>query len=92
MKQLAVVLLVLSVVGWSLQQADNNPPEDKKMKKLLGENKKRDNKKVTKKMLKMANETETLEGASDEELQADPGGDPGTGTGEGVSRLAAGLT
>lgn len=85
MRQLAVLLLVLTILGSSLQQqqAENSPPEDaKKAKKLTdsssskGENKKRDNKKVSKKMLKASSgETESLEAGSGEDGHPDPGAD-----------------
>ncbi len=80
MRELVLVLLVLlTVLEVSLQQQvadkDNTPPEDSKVKRLgdKGENKKRDNKKVAKKMLKVASETETME-----DMPADPGSDTGT--------------
>jgi hypothetical protein len=77
MRELLLALLVLlTVLEVSLQQqgSDNTPPEDSKVKRLgdKGENKKRDNKKVAKKMLKVASETETME-----DMPADPGSDTG---------------
>ena len=95
MRQLAVLLLLLTILGTSLQQTDNSSPvedksslaEDKKAKKLTdkAESKKRDNKKVGKKMLKaFANETDGVEAESGtmEDSLADPGGDssPTSGT------------
>ncbi len=80
MRELLLVLLVLvTVLEVSLQQQDkdNTQPEDSKAKRLgdKGENKKRDNKKVAKKMLKVASETETME-----DIPADPGSDTGINT------------
>jgi len=79
MRELLLVLLVLvTVLEVSLQQQgadkDNSQPEDSKVKRLgdKGENKKRDNKKVAKKMLKVASETETME-----DMPVDPGTDTG---------------
>jgi hypothetical protein len=82
MRELLLALMVLlTVLEVSLQQQgadkDNTPPEDSKVKRLgdKGENKKRDNKKVAKKMLKVASETETME-----DMPADPGTDTGIHT------------
>jgi len=74
---LLALVVVLTLLDLSLEQADNSPPEDAKTKRLgeKGENKKRDNKKVSKKMLKMGNETE-----SSEDTQADQSADTGTGS------------
>jgi hypothetical protein len=78
MRELVLVLLVLvTALEVSLQQQgdkDTSQPEDSKVKRLgdKGENKKRDNKKVAKKMLKVASETETME-----DMPADPGTDTG---------------
>jgi hypothetical protein len=73
---LLVLLVLLTILEMSLQQGDkdNSQPEDSKVKRLgdKGENKKRDNKKVANKMLKVASETETME-----DMPADPASDTG---------------
>ena len=85
MRQVALTLLLVGMVGRSLQQVDTTPAAAEDSSKAAakrlgdkGENKKRDNKKVSKKMLKTSGEADSLEATAGlEDSQPDSGSDTG---------------